>query len=82
MTFPQVVTPERFNRGSTLLTTTLSCLSKGRGASPDSPGFPPFEILRAVSPVERLKACGNDGTDKAINRDYAASCGQLIREIR
>ena len=24
-------------------------------------GFPPFEGLRAVSPVERLKACGNDG---------------------
>ena len=31
MVFPKVVTPERFNRGSTLLTTTLSILSKGSG---------------------------------------------------
>ena len=43
----------------TILTMTLS-LSKGQS----SPGFPPFESLRAVSPVERLKACGNDGLVK------------------
>jgi hypothetical protein len=58
----KVVTPECFYRGSTLLTTTLSSLSKGRGGQcEDPPGFPPFETLRAVSIVERLKACGNDG---------------------
>src|SRR5215813_14980079 len=32
--FTASVTPECFNRGSTLLTTTLSRLSKGRGSSP------------------------------------------------
>src|SRR5215831_10962739 len=40
-----VITSERFNWGP------LSV----------SPGFPPFETLRAVSIVERLKTCGNDG---------------------
>ena len=45
MTFPQVVTPECSNRGS----------------SPKFAWIPPFETLRAVSIVERLKACGNDG---------------------
>ena len=29
--YPKIVTPECFHRGSTLLTTTLSSLSKGRG---------------------------------------------------
>ena len=33
----KVVTPECFYRGSTLLTTTLSRLSKGRGSSPNIP---------------------------------------------
>jgi hypothetical protein len=48
----KVVTPECFYRGSTLLTKTLSRLSKGRGSSPNiPPGFP-------------LKACGNDGLRK------------------
>ena len=70
----KVVTPECFYRGSTLLTTTLSRLSKGRGSSPNiPPGFPPFERLRAVSMVERLKACGNDGLRKAPNSTQQAA---------
>jgi hypothetical protein len=36
----KVVTPECFYRGSTLLTTTLSSLSKGRGPVRRSPWIP------------------------------------------
>src|SRR5262245_61569724 len=57
----QGVTPERFNRGSTMLTTTLSQVEWVGGPVRISPGFPLFEPLRAVSIVKRLKACGNDG---------------------
>ena len=46
--FPNLVTPECFNRGSAMLTTTLSQVEWVGGPDPDSPGFP-------------LKACGNDG---------------------
>jgi len=38
--YPKGVTPECFNRGSTLLTTTLSSLSKGRGSSSDFAWIP------------------------------------------
>jgi hypothetical protein len=58
---PKVVTPECFYRGSTMLTTTLSQVEWVGGPARVSPGFPPFETLRAVSIVERPKACGNDG---------------------
>ena len=40
MTFPQVVTPECFNRGSTVLTTTLSHVEWVGGPVRNSPGFP------------------------------------------
>jgi hypothetical protein len=38
--YPKGVTPECFYRGSTLLTTTLSRLSKGRGSSPSFAWIP------------------------------------------
>ncbi len=40
MTFPQVVTPECFNRGSTMITTTLSQAEWVGGPVRNSPGFP------------------------------------------
>jgi len=43
-----LVTPECLNRGSTVLTTTLSHVEWVGGLARISPGFP-------------LKACGNDG---------------------
>ena len=39
-TDPQGVTPECFNRGSTMLTTTLSEVEWVGGPVPVSPGFP------------------------------------------
>ncbi len=46
--YPNRVTPERLNRGSTMLTTTLSQVEWVGGPVPASPGFP-------------IKAFGNDG---------------------
>jgi len=46
--YPKGVTPECFNRGSTMLTTTLSHAEWVGGPVPVSPGFP-------------IRAFGNDG---------------------
>jgi len=65
--FSKVVTPLRYD---------LAVYSGQTDFFADSPsshvsvayrgdGFPPFEGLRAVSLVERLKACGNDPFDTA-----------------
>ncbi len=43
--FTLCVTPECFYRGSTLLTTTLSKPSKGRGSSPDFARIPSATVL-------------------------------------
>ena len=45
------VTPECFNRGSTMLTTTLSHIEWVGGPVPVSPGFH-FDKLSVASPVE------------------------------
>jgi hypothetical protein len=44
------------------------------GPVPNPPGFPPFEILRAVSTIERLKACGNDGLLIQGDREIDGDC--------
>ena len=46
--YPKGVTPKCFNRGSTMLTTTLSHVEWVGGLVPVSPGFP-------------IEAFGNDG---------------------
>ncbi len=46
--YPKGVTPKCFNRGSTMLTTTLSHAEWVGGPVPVSPGFP-------------IRAFGNDG---------------------
>jgi hypothetical protein len=61
MTFLQVVTPECFNRGSTVLTTTLSHVEWVGGPVRNSPGFPPKDGSIRSPVADPLKACGNDG---------------------
>jgi hypothetical protein len=61
------VTPECFNRGSTVLnihhtslTTTLSPVEWVGGPVPVSPGFPPKDGSVRSPVADPLKACGND----------------------
>ncbi len=67
--FTPCVTPECFDRGSTLLTTTLSKPSKGRGSSPDFSWIPSATVL--------WRNAGMTDFEKIWNRHYAASCGEL-----
>jgi hypothetical protein len=69
------VTPECFDRGSTMLTTTLSHVEWVVGPVPDSPGFPPKDGSVRSHVADPFKACGNDGL-RIGNFVKAASCGE------
>jgi hypothetical protein len=49
---PKGVTPECLNRGSTMLTTTLSQVEWVGGPAPASPGFRRFENLTVPREIE------------------------------
>jgi hypothetical protein len=59
--YPKGVTPECFNRGSTVLTMTLSHVEWVRGPVSVSPGFPPKDGSVQSLVADPLKARGNDG---------------------
>ncbi len=55
------VTPECFNRGSTMLTTTLSHVEWVGGPIPVSPGFPTVREPHRPEGNRGIEAFGNDG---------------------
>ncbi len=61
---PEVVTPECFYRGSTVLTTTMSHVEWVGGPFRVSPGFP-------------LKACGNDGPWEDLESPLRSKLGEI-----
>jgi hypothetical protein len=59
--YPECVTPECFNRGSTMLTTTLSRVEWVGGPVPVSPGFPTVREPHRPEGNRGIDAFGNDG---------------------
>src|SRR6266436_6291157 len=57
---PKGVTPECFNRGSTVLTTTLSHVEWVGGPVPVSPGFPTVREPHRPEGNRGIKTFGND----------------------
>jgi hypothetical protein len=59
--YPKGVTPECFNRGSTMLTTTLSHVEWVGGPVLVSPGFPTVREPYRAEGNRGIEAFGNDG---------------------
>ena len=59
--YPKGVTPECFNRGSTMLTTTLNQVEWVGGPVPVSHGFPTVREPHRPEGNRGIEAFGNDG---------------------